>query len=399
MYITDENSPVPLFRPDLEFYLGPEQKGAPTYTLFDPISENYFLVSWEEWQVIQNIKPDINYKQLKENIEKNSTIDITIDDLILFLEEAENQNLLQRPISSELLLRKAEKEKKNLLTIFLNKYLFFNLPLFHTDAFFTSTLKYVKFLASSPAFFLYGLLSLWGWTNIAIHWNEYLNTFALIINFKGSLTLITSIIFVKILHEFGHAYTAKYYGLPVRRFGLAFVAFWPGVYCDVSHMWKLHDRNKRLRILSAGILVESIIAGLSAFIWSITSQGTWHTIFFILSSVSIISTLTINFNVLLRFDGYYLLSEWLAIDDLQERSFKILSSLLYKSCGLPTEPLELELPKIIAFASYALAVIIYRLALYGLIIYFFYQIFPKVIALPLTLITIMRFIFIHFLRK
>lgn len=396
MYITDENSPVPLFRPDLEFYLGPEKEGAPTYTLFDPISENYFLVPWEEWQVIQNIKQNMTYRQLKESIEKNSTINITIDDLIQFLEEAGNQNLLQCPVCSELLLGKVEQEKKSLFSTILDKYLFFNLPLFQTDIFFARTLKYVKFLASPPAFVLYATLSLWGLTKIAIHWNEYIGTFALLINFKGALTLVASITFVKILHEFGHAYTAKYYGLPVRRFGIAFVAFWPGVYCDVSHMWKLHERSKRLRILSAGILVESVIAGLSAFAWSITGQGTWHTVFFVLSSLSVISTFIVNFNVLMRFDGYYMLSEWLAIDDLQERSFDILYSLMSKSLGLPSEPIELELPKTLAFATYALAVIVYRIVLYCVIIYFFYQLFPKVIALPLIVITVMRFIFIHF---
>lgn len=396
MYIIDENSPVPLFRPDLEFYLGPEKEGAPTYTLFDPISENYFLVPWEEWQVIQNIKPHINYKQLKESIEKNSTINITIDELIQFLEEAANQNLLQHQVTSEQLLHKVKQEKKSLFSTILNRYLFFDLPLFKTDTFFTYTLKYVKFLASAPAFVIYAALSLWGFTKIAIHWNEYINTFAELINFKGALALVASITFVKILHEFGHAYTAKYFGLPVRRFGLAFVAFWPGVYCDVSHMWKLHDRSKRLKILSAGILVESIIAGLSAFAWSITGQGTWHTIFFVLSSLSVISTFIVNFNVLMRFDGYYMLSEWLAMDDLQERSFDVLYSIMSKSLGLPSEPVELELPKILLLAAYALAVIVYRLVLYCVIIYFFYQLFPKVIALPLILITIMRFIFIHF---
>jgi len=140
---------------------------------------------------------------------------------------------------------------------------------------------------------------------------------------KGVFLYALTLFFVKMLHELGHAYTARHYGLRVPTMGLAFLIFWPMFYTDNSDAWKLRKRTSRMAIAGAGTLVELGLAVPATFLWSFLPDGPLRSACFLIAATTWISSLLINLNPFLRFDGYYLLSDFLNVPNLQARAFAL----------------------------------------------------------------------------
>lgn len=71
---------------------------------------------------------------------------------------------------------------------------------------------------------------------------------------------------------------------------------------------------------AGGVLVELFVAALTTFVWAATAPGTLHSLAFNMMFVASVSTLLFNANPLMRFDGYYLLSDLLDIPNLYGRA-------------------------------------------------------------------------------
>lgn len=113
------------------------------------------------------------------------------------------------------------------------------------------------------------------------------------------------------LHELGHAVVCKRFGIRCPDIGLFVILGAPCVYCDVSESWQLPHRWQRAAVAAAGMYVELIVATLAAWLWLVTIPGYVNTLALQTMLVCSASTLIINANPLMRFDGYYLLSDWL----------------------------------------------------------------------------------------
>ena len=131
-----------------------------------------------------------------------------------------------------------------------------------------------------------------------------------------SLTLVG----IKILHELGHALAARRCGVQCREIGVLLVAFLPFLYCDTSDAWMLPSRRKRMLISAAGIYVEFALAGIAWLVATLTVPGPLHDVAGYCLVICTVGTVLFNGNPLLRFDGYYLLSDMLAIPNLSGRA-------------------------------------------------------------------------------
>ncbi|MEM7474993.1 MAG: site-2 protease family protein [Planctomycetota bacterium] len=134
----------------------------------------------------------------------------------------------------------------------------------------------------------------------------------------GSLFVV--FILTRAMHELGHALVCKRFGVRCPDMGLLVVLGTPCVYCDVSESWKLPERWKRAAISAAGMYVELIVAALATFIWYFTIDGTVNSIALHAMLVCSLSTLLINGNPLMKFDGYHLLADWLDEANLRQNA-------------------------------------------------------------------------------
>jgi multidrug efflux pump subunit AcrA (membrane-fusion protein) len=123
------------------------------------------------------------------------------------------------------------------------------------------------------------------------------------------------------LHEFAHGLTCKHYGGQVHEVGFLLMYFMPCFYCNVSDAWLFREKSKRLWVTFAGGYFELFMWSLAVFAWRVTLPGTTvNYLAFIVLTVCGVQTL-FNFNPLIKLDGYYMLSDWLEVPNLQQRSF------------------------------------------------------------------------------
>jgi putative peptide zinc metalloprotease protein len=137
----------------------------------------------------------------------------------------------------------------------------------------------------------------------------------------GNLFLLyVGLVLVKTLHEFGHAACCRRFGGEVHVMGVMFMIFTPMPYVDTSSSWGFRERWKRVLVGAAGMIVEVFVAAIAAFVWSRSAPGTLHNLAYNMMFVASVSTVIFNVNPLLRFDGYYILSDLLEIPNLNQRA-------------------------------------------------------------------------------
>ncbi len=133
---------------------------------------------------------------------------------------------------------------------------------------------------------------------------------------QGIFAFVCVFVFVKVVHELGHAIAANANQASCRQIGVLMLFFLPTLYCDVSDAWRLENRWRRIAISAAGIYVEFVLALLAAIGWTLTAPGPLNGILFQIMLMCSVSTLLINGNPLLRYDGYYVLSDLLGQPNL-----------------------------------------------------------------------------------
>jgi putative peptide zinc metalloprotease protein len=205
----------------------------------------------------------------------------------------------------------------------LKNYLFLRVRLLDPDRFLAACLPYVRWMYS-PHFVaaLAGLAGL-GFYLIGLQWEAYTHSFLHLFSLVGALQVGAALAFAKAVHEFGHGLTAKRFGCRVPGMGAALLVLWPMLWTDCTDAWRLVDRRQRLLIDAAGVLAEIVLAVVASLAWSMLGDGPARSAAFLLSGSTWLVALAINANPLMRFDGYYLLSDWLDEPNLQERSFAL----------------------------------------------------------------------------
>lgn len=180
---------------------------------------------------------------------------------------------------------------------------------------------------------------------------------------------------VKILHELGHALTCKYFGGEVRELGVMLFFFSPCLYCDVSDAWLFPQRAQRMWVSAAGILVEICLAAIATLVWRWTQPGLLHHLSLNVMIVCGISTLLVNGNPLMRYDGYYLLADALEIPNLDERArarWRQFLAAILLGIALPNESPERE-PRRNLLLLYGLLSTIYRMLLLASVLWMLYS--------------------------
>lgn len=391
----DPDSPLPLLRRDLKIFQGPDEPdGSPTFSIFDPLRAQYFRIAWGESEIIRLSYPGISLNKLIDRLKNESTLKTNPEEVLQFFNMAHRLNLLEQTKDSETIIKEKKAATHSIWQKILFNYLYFRIPVLNPDQFLAKTLKYVRPLVSWPAILIYCFLSLIGLYFLLTQLDSYINTFSYFFNLEGLLIYGSALFGVKLIHEFSHAYTAKFYRLHVPTMGFAIILLYPVMYTDVTDGWKLKNRKHRMAISMAGVLSELIVAGLSTLGWALTEPGMLHSAFFVLSSITILSSLLMNLNPMMRFDGYYFLSDLWGIDNLQGRSFEVARWKLREwLLGLKMPPPEDNLypERIYGMVLFSIATWIYRLFLYTAIALFVYFQFTKSLGIFLFIIEVIVF--------
>ena len=137
---------------------------------------------------------------------------------------------------------------------------------------------------------------------------------------SGWLSLLLVVAVLKSLHELGHALACHRFGAEVREMGCLLLMFAPCLYSDVTDCWRLSNRWHRIAITLGGVFFELTIAAIAVVVWRFTEPGWLHTTALNVVLVASLGTLLVNLNPLVRYDGYYLLSDLTKTPNLWHRS-------------------------------------------------------------------------------
>jgi len=384
-------------RADLKFFpSAPTAAGAPTWVIYDPLRHRYFQIGALEFTLLRHWKAGISSEALAQRTQQESSQRVdaeTVEALHTFLYK---QQLL-RPIGEagvKFLKNIFDRSKVSLWKTLSQRYLFFRIPLWQPDKFLENTLPFIRPLFHKEIIWLLLIFLGLGLFLVSRQWDSFLHSFPYLFTISGMITFALTLALVKVVHELGHAYTAKYYGLKVPYIGVAFLVMWPVLYTDTSHAWRLTSRYKRLRIDAAGLTVELSLAIVATFIWNFLPDGSVRSAVFMLATVTWVMTLFINLNPFMRFDGYYLLADMWGFSNLQERSFARARWWVREKLFAFGDPEPEAIPENQQhlLVLYAIGVWVYRFFLFLGIAVLVYYMFFKVLGILLMALEIFWFI-------
>lgn len=379
MIPTDDKLPFLPLRDEIQLHPSAEQKdGSPSWTLQDPWRDQFFRIGQVEMEILSRWHLG-DEEQICLEINEHTPLRVEVAAVERVKDFVIKQQLCKAvgAGTGERLANIHQQQKKSPWNWLLHNYLFVRIPLIHPDGFLNKTYPWIRWVFSNSFIVAIALLGLLGGYLVSRSWDVFTTTFMHFFDWQGFGFFAIALVFVKICHEFGHAYTAKRYGLPVSNMGIAFLVMWPVLYTDTSHAWLLTQRSQRLHIAAAGMLVEVVLAIVATVAWAFFPEGALRSAAFFVATASWVSTLLINLNPFMRFDGYYFLADWSGVENLQTRSFDMARWKLREWLFGLGEPA----PEHFAASSrrwlilYAMSVWIYRLFLFigiALLVYYFF---------------------------
>ena len=391
-----EERPLPPLREDLRLLPGPRgADGAPTWTLHDPAANRFLRIGWLEFEILQRWGLG-TASAVAEAIRRATPIAVSADDVLEFLRFAERCEILhaEDPAASERLARAAAARRVGPATWLLKNYLFVRIPLIAPDGFLRATLPLAERLFSRRFLGVVLATALLGLYLIGRQWDAFTHSFLHLLTPEGAVLGGGALLLAKLVHEFGHGYAARLAGCRVPAMGIAFLVMVPVLWTDTTDAWRLTSRRQRLLIDAGGMLAELALAAFASVLWSVLPDGPLRTGVFLLAGTTWVMTLAVNLNPLMRFDGYFLLSDALDVPNLQDRAFALarhwLREALFGFGDSPPEHLPPGRRRILI--GYALAVWLYRLLLFLGIAFLVYTMFFKLLGAFLMIVEIGWFI-------
>jgi putative peptide zinc metalloprotease protein len=310
------------FRGQLWYVLQDRTSGR--YHRFSPAA--YLVVSLMDGQrSVQEIW-DLACNRLGEDV-------VTQDEIIRLLAQLHSSNVLYGdvpPDLGEMADRGRKQKRRKLLMSFMNP-LAIRIPIFDPDEFLTATLPVVRPLMSWFGVLLFVTVVGYALTLVGVHWSELTENIAdRVLATESLLLLLLTYPLVKAVHELGHGYAVKRWGGEVHEIGIMFLVFMPVPYVDASEASGFHNKWRRVLVGGAGILVEVFLAALAMFVWVEAEEGLVRAFAFNVMLIGGVSTVLFNGNPLLRFDGYYVLSDLLEIPNLGNRSNRYIGYLIQR---------------------------------------------------------------------
>lgn len=298
--------------------------GSPNWTLEDPVRNLFFQVGRKQLELLARWD-SATAGSLCSRLNQETGLSSDAEE-VATLQQFLLSNALLDPGNVQVQQRlehSAKNRRQKWISQLLNQYLFFRIPLWNPDRFLQQTLPLVTPLGHPIARLIYLIIAVVALLFLTPQWSAFFSTFPYFFSGQGMVIYGLTIFIVKFLHELGHAYTSTYYGLRVPTIGVAFIVMWPMLYSDNSDAWKTSDKRIRMNIVLAGILTEIVVAIIATFLWTLLQPGAAKSLCFVLATSSWIHSLLINFSPFMRFDGYYLLSDYLGIPNLAARAFAL----------------------------------------------------------------------------
>jgi putative peptide zinc metalloprotease protein len=243
-------------------------------------------------------------------------------EVVNLLAQLYQANLLMSdtPADTARLFERHQKRRRQQFISQLLGIFFLRIRLFDPDRLLNRVWPFLRWVATRPAVAAWCVLLVSALGVVFANWDRASDQSQSVLAPGNLLLLYTAFTVAKLIHEFGHAFAVKAFGGEVHTMGVMLLVFTPVPYVDATAAWAFPERWKRVIVGAAGMIPELVYASAAVFVWAATGPGTLNSLAYNTMVVASISTLMFNLNPLLRFDGYYILSDLADTPNLQARS-------------------------------------------------------------------------------
>jgi len=358
-------------------------QGTTYWIVKDPVGLKYFRFHEEEYFILQSLDGAQSLDGIKKAYESQFTPShISTEEIARFVGTLYQSGLVNADVlgqGDQLRQRHQEKRRKEMLSAASN-ILAIRFKGIDPDRLLERIYPATRWFFRPAGVAISIAVTLSALLLILVQWEVFISklpSFEQFFQAQNWIWLAIALAGTKVLHEFGHGLTCKHFGGECHEMGVMLLVLTPCLYCNVSDSWMLPSKWRRAAIGAAGMYVEVVLAGVCTFIWWFTHPGLINQLCLSVVFVSSVSTILFNANPLLRYDGYYILSDLVEIPNLRQKASAILNRKMGAwFLGLPVadDPF-LPQRRQWFFALYTIAAAGYRWLIVGSILWFLYKVF------------------------
>lgn len=356
--------------------------GVGYWVVKDPAGLKYYRLQQEQYEVLRQMNGKRSLEEIREGMLKvMPTVRLQLSDIQHLITDLHEKGLVysNRMGQGAALLKKQYEEKKKKFFNTMKSLLYLRLPGWDPHRTLEVIHPFFKWMFTPFGISLYLLVVCSSWLLLATQFDTFsqqLPTFQSFFGWPNLIWLWASLGICKIIHEFGHGLSCKHFGGECHEMGVMLLVFSPCLYCDVSDSWMLKNKWHRIMIGAAGMYIEILISAFAIFVWWYTKQGLLHNLAMNVFFVTTISTVIFNANPLMRFDGYYMMSDFLEIPNLRPKADKLMREYFAWYClGIESKP-DPFMPETgrAWFITFAVVASIYRIFIVFAITIFLYTV-------------------------
>ena len=340
------------------------EDGKPVVRIYVPSVGGMYTFDKSEWELSQLFNGERSYEEIAEVYSQRNGIQYDAESVRDFAASLDASGFWYKtPQEKNIQLMLMSREER--LKVLKKKSIWADLsdvdfPAFNPDRFVTWLHEKTSFIYTRW-FTIVSLIAVSiAWAITAAHWSQIWHDSIDFFLWKRTWTdvfyLYTVGMVVVAVHELAHAHACKHCGARVPAMGFALVYLLPAFYTDTTEGFVHGTVYQRLIISFAGVWSEMLVYAVATPVWWGSPPGTaLHNMAYFLMIICGFMNVIVNFNPLIRLDGYFMLCDLVGISSLKEDSTAYTSAWVKKHVWrLPVEVPYVPKRRRIPFAAYAL---------------------------------------------
>lgn len=374
--------PIPLIRRADLVVAEIDYLGVGYQVIKDPVGLKYHRLQVEQFKILELLDGERSLEQVKDDLKVFfPTLQVTLSDIQQLITDLHKKALVtsNRPGQGAAVIRERTKEKKQKMKQALMSLMYLRLPGWDPEATLRWMYPFLWWLFNKHVVRLTLLFVVCAWLTLGANFAQFqsrLPEFQSFFGWPNLMYLWLVLGAAKIIHEFGHGLSCHHFKGECHEMGVMLLVFSPCLYCDVTDSWMMKNKWHRIMIGAAGMYIEVVLSAAAIFVWWFTKPGMLHYLALNTFFVTTITTVIFNANPLMRFDGYYMMSDFLEIPNLRAKSEKMLREAFSWYClGIESRP-DPFMPETgkFWFVMYAIAAWLYRWVILFSITMFLYTV-------------------------
>ena len=298
-------------------------RGQKWHVLQDTYTQRYFRASGQACKFIMSLRTTKTVEEIWEEFVNSHPEDApSQEEVIQILSQLHTSNLLYslQHSDNEAIVDRYKKQKNKELRGKLASFLFLRVPLWNPDPLLNRIQPLIRLFTGWGSFGIWLAVVAFGIFTAIEHREALVDQSQGVLSVSNLPWLYVCLSTLKLFHEAGHAFVCKRFGGEVRTFGVMFLILTPLPYVDATSSWGFPNRWHRIYVSFAGMAVEFFFAAAGALVWANTGPGLTNSLAFNVMLIGSVSSVLFNGNPLLRFDAYYMLSDYAEIPNFYQKA-------------------------------------------------------------------------------